>query len=77
MTIDFAVDPKRTKMFKSFGDQAVLFSTHPILYNHHVHGIDPRNFETDQGLKSMFYITSLGIETLHNPKTYVASMESD
>ena len=72
--LEFLVDPKDTKMFSILGEDANTFVNYNITYNHHSWGVSPEKFETDEGLKSVFYPTSISYD--NNGKPFVASMES-
>ena len=73
LPLEFLVDPKGTRMYRSLKDQAYLFNDHNYTYNGHNWGIPPEKFTTDAGLKAMFRPTA--ISHLPDGRAFVASME--
>jgi|LauGreDrversion4_2_1035121.scaffolds.fasta_scaffold604873_1 hypothetical protein len=63
-------------MFKGLSYEAWIFNQVPMLLNSHSYGLDPSKFETDQGLKSIFTLTSIMYEPEGDHKAFTASMES-
>ena len=74
LTLDFLVDPTKTKMFD--GIDAELYTTEAMTYNSHHWGLSLDTFSTDAGLKKMFTPTSTSTDP-ESGDTFVASMESE
>lgn len=64
-------------MFAGLGEDAALFTEVPMLLNAHDFGVSPDRFETDEGLKSMFTLTSVSYEPEGDHRPFSASMESE
>jgi gamma-glutamyl hydrolase len=74
LPLEFTVQPELTKMFKDL-PTAHIFEEYDITYNSHGWGLDPKKFDTDEGLASIFHATSISYSTdTHEP--FVATMES-
>lgn len=76
LPLDFTVDPQTTKMFSSLGEKAYFFEQYPLTLNSHSWGVAPELFETDAGLKSKFFPTSVSYSNDEEQLPFVASMES-
>jgi gamma-glutamyl hydrolase len=74
LPLQFLVDPRTTKMYRSLKDQAFLFDDHNYTYNGHNWGIPPEKFVSDSGLAGMFKPTA--ISYMPDGRAFVASMES-
>ena len=74
LTLDFLVDPTKTKMFD--GIDADLYTKEAMTYNSHHWGLSMDTFSTDAGLKKMFTPTSTSTDP-ESGDTFVASMESE
>jgi len=74
LSLDFTVDPTKTKMFGDLGEKAKEFSTNDFTYNHHHWGASPETFVTDKGLADFWSVTSTS-NIPEGPK-FVASIES-
>lgn len=62
-------------MFGDLGDQAFNFETQALTYNSHKWGVDPVKFITDDGLASMYRLTSISYEPEGEHKPFAASVE--
>ena len=58
LPIDFTVDPAGTKMFGPMGESAYLFENYAMAANYHYYSVKPDQFDTDEGLSSIFNVTS-------------------
>lgn len=74
-TLDFLVNPAKTKMFEDLGDRAYEFSSHNFTYNNHHFGVAPELFSTDNGLKTFWDLTSQTIIP-NNGTAFVATIEA-
>lgn len=74
MALEFATDPRESKMYAWLGDKAFLFENYNFTYNAHHWGMDPNKFKTDKGLSSMFFHTA--ISYMPDGRPFVASIES-
>ncbi len=72
--LEFTVDPAQTKLFGPLGSDAKIYAENNITYNHHHDGVEPDKFNADNGLSSLFQITSVSYD--NKGKVFVASMES-
>lgn len=77
LNLQFTVDPADTEMFGSMGQSAYLFESIAMTYNAHSNSTDPATFESDEGLKSMFRLTSISYEPEGEQRPFAASMESE
>lgn len=59
LKLEFVSDPKESKVWGPIADQVDWFENHGIAYNSHYWSIDPAKFETDQGLKNFYKVTSV------------------
>jgi len=75
LELDFLVDPRDTQMFGQLGNDAFFFEDNAFTYNSHHWGVDPELFETDQGLKDMYYVTAISYLP-SDGRPFVASVES-
>jgi gamma-glutamyl hydrolase len=74
-TLQFVVDPRSTKMFGDLGDEGFKFETEAMTLNSHNDGIDPVKFITDDGLASMYKLTSISYEPEGEHRPFTASVE--
>ena len=51
-----------------------ICASEPVAYNHHQRGIEPSALQSDEGLMTMFEITSVSYDT--NGRVFVSSMEA-
>lgn len=63
-------------MFSDIGEAATAFERLPLAFNSHTNGIHPDRFLVDDGLGSMFKVTSVSYVP-GTGEAFVASMESD
>lgn len=77
LKLQYTVDPADTEMFGSMGQSAYLFEGIAMTLNSHSHSIDPSTFESDEGLKNMFRMTSISYEPDGEHRPFAASMESE
>jgi len=73
----FTADPLETKMFAGLGLSAYWFENLPVTLNAHSFGVDPTRFTDDEGLKSIFTLTSVSFEPEGDGNPFTATMESD
>jgi hypothetical protein len=62
-------------MFGDLKDQAFQFETQAMTYNSHNWGVDPVKFITDDGLFSMYEVTSISYEPEGEHRPFAASVE--
>jgi len=72
--LNFYGDPMETKLFAPLGMKAHIFAEYPMTLNHHTWGLSPDKFETDEGLKKLFYPTSYCYD--EDNQQFVGSMEA-
>ena len=76
-TLQFVVDPRSTEMFGDLGDAAFKFETTPMTLNSHNWGVDPVKFITDDGLASMYKLTSISYEPEGEHRPFAATVEGN
>ena len=76
LTLDFMdVDPSTTKMFDKLGTEAYIFEEEAMTFHTHHNGVGYDSFQTNQGLGSMYWPTSISHSILTG-STFVSTMEA-
>lgn len=76
LPLEFVGNPADTKMFGELGDIAYKYEEDDMLFQYHTYGINPDHFETNEGLKNMYKLTSIQYtdDEAHTP--FVGSIEA-
>ena len=62
-------------MFADMGDAAFKFETDAMTLNSHGWSVDPAKFITDDGLASMYTLTSISYEPYGDHRPFAATVE--
>uniref|UniRef100_A0A7S3CJB2 folate gamma-glutamyl hydrolase n=1 Tax=Strombidium rassoulzadegani TaxID=1082188 RepID=A0A7S3CJB2_9SPIT len=78
LSLDFrGKDPRASKMFCDASEETIeLFQSKKQTYNNHQYSIHPEKFESDQGLRQFWEVTSVSRGEASGSVEFVASMES-
>lgn len=76
LPLEFVVDPEDTKLFGDLGSYAHRYEEVASLWQSHTWAISPDSFETDEGLKSKFRLTSIQYTTDESATPFTGTMES-